>query len=56
MDAATSIMRTIEERHAKALGKQEYDAFKATLHRVAALQQGTEHNSEGARTAPGRGN
>ncbi|MEU2872203.1 hypothetical protein ABZ769_23830 [Streptomyces olivoreticuli] len=32
-------MRTIEERHAKALGKQEYAAFKTALHRVADLQR-----------------
>ncbi|MFJ4773838.1 MarR family winged helix-turn-helix transcriptional regulator [Streptomyces uncialis] len=38
MQAATSIMRKIEERHAKMLGEQEYNAFKAALRRVAALQ------------------
>ncbi|RYJ25797.1 MarR-family transcriptional regulator [Streptomyces sp. L-9-10] len=50
MEAATSIMRTIEERHATALGRQEYSAFKATLRRVAALQPETEHGSQGAGT------
>ncbi|GAA0353920.1 MarR family winged helix-turn-helix transcriptional regulator [Streptomyces blastmyceticus] len=39
MEAAASIMRTIEERHAKALGEQEYAAFKTALHRVADLQR-----------------
>ncbi|MFJ4575540.1 MarR family winged helix-turn-helix transcriptional regulator [Streptomyces sp. NPDC088846] len=54
MEAATSIMRTIEERHAKALGKREYTAFKTTLHCVAALQHETEHSSQGTGTRPGR--
>ncbi|MGW6236494.1 MarR family winged helix-turn-helix transcriptional regulator [Streptomyces sp. NPDC055094] len=48
MEAATSIMRTIEERHARALGTQEYSAFKATLRRVAALQPETERGGRGA--------
>jgi DNA-binding MarR family transcriptional regulator len=39
MTAAAAIMRTIEERHAKALGKQEYAAVKTALHRVAELQR-----------------
>ncbi|MGW7253540.1 MarR family winged helix-turn-helix transcriptional regulator [Streptomyces sp. NPDC054834] len=39
METAASIMRTIEERHSKALGKQEYTAFKTALHRVAELQR-----------------
>ncbi|MCX5112308.1 MarR family transcriptional regulator [Streptomyces sp. NBC_00378] len=50
MEAATSIMRTIEERHAKALGKREYAAFKTALQRVAALQHETEHGSQGTGT------
>ncbi|MFF4732194.1 MarR family winged helix-turn-helix transcriptional regulator [Streptomyces mirabilis] len=49
MEAAVSIMRTIEERHAKALGQQEYAAFKTALHRVADLQRETRHDSRGAR-------
>ncbi|MGW1892357.1 MarR family winged helix-turn-helix transcriptional regulator [Streptomyces sp. NPDC002004] len=49
MEAATSIMRTIEERHAKALGAHEYATFKAALHRVAALQRKAERDSQ----APG---
>jgi hypothetical protein len=39
MKAASSIMRKIEERHAEALGTQEYAAFKAVLRRVADLQR-----------------
>ncbi|MCF3128966.1 MarR family winged helix-turn-helix transcriptional regulator [Streptomyces olivochromogenes] len=39
MEAATSIMRAIEERHANALGKREYAAFKTALHHVADLQR-----------------
>ncbi|MFJ6572508.1 MarR family winged helix-turn-helix transcriptional regulator [Streptomyces sp. NPDC091292] len=42
MEAAASIMRAIEERHAQALGAQEYATFKTTLRRVAELQRGTE--------------
>ena len=42
MRAATSIMRKIEERHAEALGTQEYAAFRAALRRVAELQRGVE--------------
>ncbi|EST19105.1 MarR family winged helix-turn-helix transcriptional regulator [Streptomyces roseochromogenus] len=38
MQAAASIMRAIEERHARALGDQEYAAFKTALRRVADLQ------------------
>lgn len=41
MEAAASIMRAIEERHAEVLGKQEYAAFKTALHRVADLQRKT---------------
>ncbi|MEU2744093.1 hypothetical protein ABZ656_54980 [Streptomyces sp. NPDC007095] len=40
-------MRTIEERHAKALGKQEYAAFKTALHRVADLQREVQHDNRG---------
>jgi DNA-binding MarR family transcriptional regulator len=54
MEAAASIMRTIEERHAKALGQQEYAAFKTALHRVADLQREIQHDSRGARTRSGR--
>ncbi|GAB2451697.1 hypothetical protein GCM10027162_55970 [Streptomyces incanus] len=50
MEAAASIMRTIEERHAKALGKQEYATFKTALHRVADLQHEAQHDSQ----TPGR--
>ncbi|MFJ5972756.1 MarR family winged helix-turn-helix transcriptional regulator [Streptomyces sp. NPDC093060] len=39
MEAAASIMRAIEERHAQALGEPEYAAFKTALHRVADLQR-----------------
>ncbi len=39
MRAATSIMRKIEERHAEALGTQEYATFRAALRRVAELQR-----------------
>ncbi|MFJ3306782.1 MarR family winged helix-turn-helix transcriptional regulator [Streptomyces sp. NPDC086549] len=49
MQTAASIMRTIEERHAKALGTQEYAAFKTALHRVAELQRNTITTT----TAPG---
>lgn len=54
MEAAVSIMRTIEERHAKALGQQEYAAFKTALHRVADLQRKIQHDGQGARTRSGR--
>ncbi len=50
MEAAASIMRTIEERHAKALGKQEYATFKTALQRVADLQRQAQRDSQ----APGR--
>ncbi|MGW3508660.1 MarR family winged helix-turn-helix transcriptional regulator [Streptomyces sp. NPDC000994] len=50
MEAAASIIRTIEERHAKALGRQEYAAFKAALQRVADLQAEARHDDQ----APGR--
>lgn len=61
MAAATAIMRAIEERHAEALGKQEYAAFKTTLHRVAGLQHeaqrdrrgGSQGGSQGAGTRTG---
>jgi hypothetical protein len=39
MKAATSITRKIEERHAEALGTQEYAAFKGVLRRVADLKR-----------------
>ena len=48
MEAASSIMRSIEERHAEALGTREYAAFKAVLQRVADLQ----HEAGGTSTAP----
>ncbi|MFJ7200404.1 MULTISPECIES: MarR family winged helix-turn-helix transcriptional regulator [unclassified Streptomyces] len=55
MEAATSIMGSIEERHAKALGKQEYLTFKTALHRVAALQHEAQRDgSTGPRTQPDR--
>ncbi|XES01230.1 hypothetical protein HEP87_62710 [Streptomyces sp. S1D4-11] len=49
MEAAVSIMRTIEERHAKTLGRREYAAFKKALHRVADLQRKVQHDSQGGR-------
>jgi Transcriptional regulators len=54
MEAAASIMRAIEERHAKALGRQEYAAFKTALHRVADLQREIQPDSRDARTRSGR--
>ncbi|GAA1930194.1 MarR family winged helix-turn-helix transcriptional regulator [Streptantibioticus ferralitis] len=39
METATAIMRAIEDRHAQALGEQQYAAFKSTLARVADLQR-----------------
>ncbi|WP_336111885.1 MarR family winged helix-turn-helix transcriptional regulator [Streptomyces sp. PTD9-10] len=51
MEAAAAIVRTIEERHAQALGEQEYAAFKTALHRVADLQR----ESVTTDTEPGRG-
>ena len=48
MEAAASIMRTIEGRHAEALGTREYAAFKAVLQRVADLQ----HEAGETRTPP----
>ncbi|GAX56240.1 hypothetical protein [Streptomyces olivochromogenes] len=54
MEAAVSIMRTIEERHAKAAGQQGYAAFKAALHRVADLQRKIQHDSQGAQTRSAR--
>ncbi|WP_328464976.1 MarR family winged helix-turn-helix transcriptional regulator [Streptomyces sp. NBC_00448] len=54
MEAAASIMRAIEERHAAALGAQEYAAFKAALHRVAELQRETQRNSQGSGTSTGQ--
>ncbi|MFI9047145.1 MarR family winged helix-turn-helix transcriptional regulator [Streptomyces sp. NPDC053427] len=53
MEAAASIMRTIEERHAKALGKQEYAALKAALQRVADLPRKVPHGSQDTGTKPG---
>ncbi|MFF4285716.1 MarR family winged helix-turn-helix transcriptional regulator [Streptomyces sp. NPDC001633] len=41
MQAAASIMRAIEERHAQALGEPEYTAFKTALRQVADLQRET---------------
>ncbi|MFB7633897.1 MarR family winged helix-turn-helix transcriptional regulator [Streptomyces sp. NPDC056149] len=37
MEAAAAIMRTIEARHAKAMGRREYATFKSALRRVAGL-------------------
>lgn len=54
MEAAVSIMRAIEERHAKALGRQEYAAFKTALRRVADLQREIQPDSRDARTRSGR--
>ncbi|MFE7567676.1 MarR family winged helix-turn-helix transcriptional regulator [Streptomyces sp. NPDC057539] len=42
MEAASSIMRSIEERHARALGGPEYAAFKSALRRVADLPRETD--------------
>lgn len=39
MATATVIMRTIEERHARALGERRYAEFKAALRSVAELQE-----------------
>ncbi|MEE6265585.1 MarR family transcriptional regulator [Streptomyces diastatochromogenes] len=39
METAAAIMRTIEERHAKALGRPEHAAFKSALRCVADLQR-----------------
>ncbi|MFF7749121.1 MarR family winged helix-turn-helix transcriptional regulator [Streptomyces sp. NPDC007971] len=50
MEAAAAIMRGIEERHAQALGREEYASFKAALHSVAELQREAGH----ATPAPGR--
>ncbi|MFJ2568212.1 MULTISPECIES: MarR family transcriptional regulator [unclassified Streptomyces] len=50
MEAADSIMRTIEERHANALGTKEYATFKKSLRRVADLRREARHDSQ----APGR--
>jgi hypothetical protein len=49
MEAAAAIMRAIEERPARALGEQEYAAFKAALRRVARLQRQGQQHSPGAR-------
>ncbi|WP_373299949.1 MarR family winged helix-turn-helix transcriptional regulator [Streptomyces albospinus] len=49
MEAAASIMRTIEERHANALGAQEYATFKEALRRVVDLQREARPDSQ----APG---
>lgn len=43
METATAIMRAIEERHARALGEQQYADFKGTLQRVAELQVQAQH-------------
>ncbi len=43
METATAIMRAIEERHARALGEQQYADFKATLQRVAEFQVQAQH-------------
>ncbi|WP_274918726.1 MarR family winged helix-turn-helix transcriptional regulator [Streptomyces sp. WZ-12] len=37
METAAAIMRTIEARHAKAMGRREYATFKSALRRVAGL-------------------
>ncbi|GAB2724055.1 MarR family winged helix-turn-helix transcriptional regulator [Kitasatospora kifunensis] len=49
MEAAAAIMRAIEERHAEALGRQEYAAFKTALHRVAVLQREAQHGNRDSR-------
>jgi DNA-binding MarR family transcriptional regulator len=54
MEAAAAIMRAIEERHAKALGKQEYAALKTALQRVADLQRKVQHDSQDPGTKPGQ--
>ncbi|MFF7756148.1 MarR family winged helix-turn-helix transcriptional regulator [Streptomyces sp. NPDC007971] len=54
MEAAASIMRTIEERHAKALGEQEYAALKTSLQRVADLQRKVQHHRQDTGTQPGQ--
>ncbi|BDM74715.1 hypothetical protein HEK616_82020 (plasmid) [Streptomyces nigrescens] len=46
MEAAASIMRTIEQRHANALGAQEYARFKEALRRVAGLQREARADSQ----------
>ncbi|MFJ3904017.1 MarR family winged helix-turn-helix transcriptional regulator [Streptomyces sp. NPDC090025] len=38
METATTIMRAIEERHAKALGEEAYATFKQALGQVAKAQ------------------
>ncbi|WP_327064692.1 MarR family winged helix-turn-helix transcriptional regulator [Kitasatospora sp. NBC_01302] len=53
MAAATAIMRAIEDRHAKALGAQEYAAFKTALHRVAELQRTARHDGRDTGTPSG---
>ncbi|MEU2718079.1 MarR family transcriptional regulator [Streptomyces sp. NPDC007205] len=54
MEAAASIMRAIEERHAKALGKREYASFKMALQRVADLQRKAQRDSQDTGTQPGQ--
>lgn len=39
MQAASSIMRTIEQRHADQLGSAQYAAFKSAFRRVVELQR-----------------
>ncbi|MFF7472957.1 hypothetical protein [Streptomyces sp. NPDC008092] len=53
MAAAAAVMRSIEERHARALGEQEYAAFKAALRTVAELRP--EPPPDARPTDPGRG-
>ncbi|WP_245883477.1 MarR family winged helix-turn-helix transcriptional regulator [Streptomyces hyaluromycini] len=45
MAAAAAIMRSIEERHARALGEREYAAFKAALRSVAELPPESPHGT-----------
>ncbi|MFJ4513547.1 MarR family winged helix-turn-helix transcriptional regulator [Streptomyces sp. NPDC088816] len=54
MEAAAAIMRTIEERHAKALGRQEYAAFKTALQRVADPHRRAHRDSRACGAKPGR--
>ncbi|MEU6192563.1 IS5 family transposase [Streptomyces sp. NPDC047061] len=47
MAAAAAIMRSIEERHARALGEAQYATFKAALHSVAELPPESPHDTPG---------
>ncbi|WEB45082.1 MarR family transcriptional regulator [Streptomyces yunnanensis] len=52
MEAAAAIMHTIEARHAKALGKHEYAAFKTALQRVADPPRAARRDSRDAGAEP----